>query len=304
MPEPPEAVVTLAEARAAARAAKDFTAADALRERIAEQGWTVVDGPEGWRLERVAAAPRRADTVDSGGLGDVLDLPPDHDVSVQWVLDGWPEDVERALGAFRAVTGDRSVQYVVVDVTGAASDRWGRDVEIVSLWPGTGWAAARNAGLKRARGRIVLAVDASLESTGDVFGPLETALADDGVGICGPFGLVTQDLRRFDETIRPGDCDAIEGYLMAFRREVLTSIGLFDEKFSWYRSADLEWSFRVKDRGLRTVVVDVPVRRHEHRMWQQTSPEDRERLSKRNFYRFLDRWRGRWDLVQSGEPRR
>ena len=32
----------------------------------------------------------------------------------------------------------------------------------------------------------------------------------------------------------------------------------FDEKFRWYRTADIELSFRVKDRGLRTEVVPCP----------------------------------------------
>jgi cysteinyl-tRNA synthetase len=89
---------------------------------------------------------------------------------------------------------------------------------------------------------------------------------------------------------------------MAFRRDVLTDVGLFDEKFRWYRTADIEWSFRVKDAGLRCEVVDVPVIKHEHRMWFETDPADRARWSKRNYYRFLDRWRDRWDLVLSGEP--
>jgi glycosyltransferase involved in cell wall biosynthesis len=305
MPEPPEAVVSLAHARAAARAAKDFAAADDLRDQIALHGWAILDVPEGWRLE-IAPAPAggRSASVKSSSVDDVLGRAPDHDVSVQWVLDGWPEDIERALGAFRARAGGRWIQYVVVDVTGGAQHRWREDVEVVRVPAGTGWAVARNAGLRRARGRIVLALDGSIEPAGDVFGPLESALIDDGVGICGPYGLMTHDLRRFAETVLPGDCDAIEGYLMAFRREIVTSIGGFDERFSWYRSADIEWSFRVKDRGLRTVVVEVPVRRHEHRAWISTSPEERERLSKRNFYRFLDRWRGRWDLVLSGDPGR
>ena len=62
---------------------------------------------------------------------------------------------------------------------------------------------------------------------------------------------------------------------MAFRREILTTAGLFDEKFRWYRTADIEYSFRVKDQGLRAVVVPVPVEQHEHRMWFQTPPEER-----------------------------
>ncbi|MFN8233794.1 MAG: hypothetical protein U0V56_10100 [Actinomycetota bacterium] len=50
------------------------------------------------------------------------------------------------------------------------------------------------------------------------------------------------------------------------------------------------------------MVVPVPVERHEHRMWLETPPAERARLSKRNFYRFLDRWRDRWDLTVGAGP--
>jgi len=49
-------------------------------------------------------------------------------------------------------------------------------------------------------------------------------------------------------------------------------------------------------------VVAAPAVKHEHRMWFETPPQERAKWSKRNFYRFLDRWRGRWDLVLSGDP--
>ena len=49
-------------------------------------------------------------------------------------------------------------------------------------------------------------------------------------------------------------------------------------------------------------LVEVPVRKHEHRMWHATESAERDRLSKRNFYRFLERFRGRTDLlVDAGE---
>ena len=108
---------------------------------------------------------------------------------------------------------------------------------------------------------------------------------------------MTHDLREFEESPAPGPCDAIEGYCMAMRRELLIATGGFDEKFRWYRTADIELSFRVKDRGLGTEVVPIPVERHAHRMWFETEPAERAKWSKRNFYRFLDRWRDRWDLV-------
>jgi cysteinyl-tRNA synthetase len=301
MGDVPPDVQALAAERAARRAAKDFAAADALRDRIAERGWTVVDDPEGWRLEAIAGDVEPSGPVAARDVVSVLDRPATADASIHWVVEGWPQDVRRALDSFRANVGDRDVHYVVADVTGEPTTTWGDDVEVVQLEPGTGWGAARNAGLKRSRGRVVLAMDGSIEATGDVLGPLEAALADRTIGVCGPFGIVTPDLREFDSTEGP-EADAIEGYCMAFRREILTTAGLFDEKFRWYRTADIEYSFRVKDLGLRAVVVPVPVERHEHRMWFETPPADRARWSKRNFYRFLDRWRDRYDLTVSGEP--
>ena len=303
MSDPPVEVQSLADERARRRADRDFAAADALRDRIEALGWTIIDEPGGWRLEPAAHAERdeRAGPLQARAVASVLDEAVSVDVSIHWVLEGWPDDVRRAIASFRAHAGGRRVQYVVADVTDVDPRSFDEDVEVLRLAPGTGWAAARNAGLRRSRGGVVLAVDGSIEATGDVLGPLEAALADPTVGVCGPFGIVTQDLRQFDATDGP-ECDAVEGYLMAFRREILTTAGLFDEKFRWYRTADIEYSFRIKDLGLRAVVVPVPVERHEHRMWFETPPEERAKWSKRNFYRFLDRWRDRFDLTVSGAP--
>jgi GT2 family glycosyltransferase len=92
--------------------------------------------------------------------------------------------------------------------------------------------------------------------------------------------------------------DAIEGYCMAFRRADALAVGGFDPRFRFYRMADVELSFRLRDRGGKAMVVpDLPLERHEHRLWESTEPPERERLSKRNTYRFLDRWRDREDLL-------
>lgn len=302
MPDPPAEVARLAEERSGARASRDFVSADTLRDRIAEAGWTVVDEAGGYRLEPVASADvEPVIRLRPGDVPSVLEDEPDTDVSVHWICEGWHEDIERAIAGFRANEGGRSVQYVVADVTDQEPASWGEGVEVVWLEEGTGWGAARNAGLKRTRGTIVLVVDGSVEPTGDVFGPLEAALEDPEVGVCGPYGIVTHDLRQFDEA-RAGDVDAIEGYLMAMRRETVLAAGLFDEKFRWYRTADIEYSFRVRDLDRRATVVDLPVTKHEHRMWFTTEPEDRARWSKKNFYRFLDRFRDRWDLLVDPLP--
>lgn len=299
MADVPDDVRALAAQREERRQAREFDAADALRDRIRELGFAVVDGPGGPSLEAIQRAPElrlRPHEVES-----VLDEPPTADASVLWVVEGWPDDVTRALSAFRANEGGRDVQYVVSDVTDTEPATYGDGIEVQRLEPGTGWGAARNAGLRRSLGRIVLVVDGSVEPAGDVFGPLETALEDPTVGVCGPFGISTEDLREFHDSDGP-EVDAIEGYLMAFRRDVIRDVGLFDEKFAWYRTADIECSFRIKDAGLRALRVDAPVRRHEHRMYRSTPPAERDRLSKRNYYRFLERFRDRFDLLVEPPP--
>jgi len=294
MTEVPDEVRALAAERDDRRRAKDFAAADALRDRIAELGFAVIDLPEGPSFEPLATAERRRTAPHD--VESLLDEPSSADASVQWVVEGWPEDVARALAGFRANEGGRDVQYVVADVTETDPAAYGDGVEVLALETGTGWGAARNAGLKRSRGRTVLVMDGSVEPTGDVLAPLEAALRDPSVGVTGPFGISTEDLREFSESEGP-EVDAIEGYLMAFRRDVIRDVGLFDEKFRWYRTADIECSFRIKDAGRRALRVDVPDVKHEHRMYHATPEVERDRLSKRNYYRFLERFRDRYDLL-------
>ncbi len=274
----------LGEERAALRAARSFAEADALRDRIHDLGYEVVD--------------------TAGGF-DLRELAPAFEVSVQWVVEGWPEDVARGIAAFDRFHPERSVQHVVVDAVGVADPPWPDHAHVVRVTADDGWGAARAAGLAAAAAPALLVLDGSVEPESDVLTTLLATVADPTVGVAGPFGIVTDDLREFRESPGP-EVDAIEGYCMAFRTEVIQQAGGFDPGFRFYRVADIDLSFRVRDRGLRAMVVDVPVRRHEHRMWSATSEEERDRLSKRNFYRFLDRFRDRFDLCvtkrEQGHP--
>ncbi|HEX9824534.1 MAG TPA: glycosyltransferase [Actinomycetota bacterium] len=294
MSDPPEEVRRLAEERAAKRAARDFGAADELRDRILDLGWIVRDAAGGFDLEPAGEpeAPLRVRVED---VASVLDEAPTHDVSVHWLPERWPDDVVRGIESFRRHQGVRTVQHVVVETTEAAAGTWPDDVEVVRLERHPGFGSARNAGLRRSRGRVVVIADGSIEADGDVLGPLEAALADPTIGVAGPFGIVTRDLQAFEESDGP-EVDAIEAYLMALRRELLDEVR-FHRAFRFYRSADIDLSFQVKALGLRAVRVEVPVTKHEHRRWTTTPPELRWRWSKKNFYRFLDRFRGRDDLL-------
>ena len=109
---------------------------------------------------------------------------------------------------------------------------------------------------------------------------------------------MTEDLRDFEEAKSSGDVDAVEGYVLAFRRDIVRETGLLDEMYRFYRHLDLDFSLAVRSRGYRAVIdTELPVARHEHVDWSQTPSDERERLSKRNFYRFLRKWGKRNDLL-------
>jgi GT2 family glycosyltransferase len=153
-----------------------------------------------------------------------------------------------------------------------------------------GEGAGRNALLRIARGRSVLQLDPSVEITGPLFAELEEALGD-GAGIVGPWGLRTTDMKHFDE-VTTGECDAVQGYCQAARRDVLLAIGGFDERYRFYRNLDIAVSSAVRELGLRALAIGADhVARHTHRAWEALSEEEREKRSRKNYDRMYKRFR-------------
>jgi hypothetical protein len=104
--------------------------------------------------------------------------------------------------------------------------------------------------------------------------------------------LVTDDLREFSEAAGP-DVDAIEGYLMAFRRALLPEVGRIDERFRFYRLMDIYYSFFFKTSGYRVLTTPLLAERiikHPHREWHSLSEEEQATKSKKNYDIFRARW--------------
>jgi Glycosyl transferase family 2 len=330
----PETVAEAASRRSDARAARDWATADRLRDEIEAAGWRVVDSGTAYRLE-----PASAPDVAVGGeirygrsdaVSSRLEEPSTGIASVVVVASGDPVETGQVLDALGATL---SAGVDVILVADGLPDRAleGSRPDDLALRPGPatfelvrtsavlGQAAALNIGIRRARAEIVIVLDPCVTPTGDVVTPLVAALQDPTVAIAGPFGLVSSDLRRFGEVIAPADSPvdaaAIQGYLMAFRRSDAAARGPLDEGFRFYRNLDIWWSLVLRDEGgdddadavapegpsvrRALVVPGLSLTRAEPRAWLTTPPADRDRLSKRNFYRVLDRFRTRLDLAVS-----
>jgi cysteinyl-tRNA synthetase len=227
------------------------------------------------------------------------------------VVTGWKPDAERWLlsvfshckADFEALVVDNSDDVrIAAWLEGRAAERF----RFIPLFPTLGFSAAVNAGIDAAAGDVVILYDPSVELKGDAVTPLIEALRDPAVALAGPFGVCGKGtIKEFEESAGP-EVDAIEGYCMAFRRADAQVVEGFDPKFRFYRIADIEFSFRLRaDSGGKAVVVPgLPVVKHEHRLWETTAPAERDRLSRRNFYRFLDRWGKREDLLVGNRIRR
>jgi hypothetical protein len=310
----PDEILTLAHERAAARAAKDWAAADRIRAEIEAAGWKVVDRGTDFALEP-AHPPTVAegDVVRYGASAAVpsrLGEPPTGSATVVLVATDWPADVDRAIGALRTHAPAGTSVVVVADRPSAEQEAAlpaGDDhVEVDRTTERLGTGAAWNIGIRRATGAVVVLLDASVEPTGDIVAPLVGALADPTVGVTGGFGIVSADLRHFEDAA-PGDVTAIEAYVLAFRRDDAVSRGPIDEHFRFYRNLDIWWSLVLRDQGegtapRRAVALPLPVTRHEHRGWTSVGEAERDRLSKRNFYRIIDRFGWRRDLATDTGP--
>jgi Glycosyl transferase family 2 len=299
----PDDVRRLLDERAEARSERDWGRADAIRDRIAELGWEVQD--------REGASTARPMLVREPEAGDPIDGPAEVDASVQVTAEDHPDDLGRFLRGLAAHPPSATWELLIVANAPAEPVETtlamvAPPVEPVVLESGgrLGWADARTLGLRHSRGDVTILLDSSLEPNGDFVGPLLAAFDDPAVGIAGGWGVTSGDARQFEEA-PPGPVDAVEAYCLAIRREALQAVGGFDRRFRYYRNADLDFSFSVRDAGWTAVRTGpLPLERHEHRGWTALPDAERDRLSKRNFYRFLDRWGDRPDLLLHPDPDR
>ncbi len=310
----PEEILSTAHARAAARAARDWPEADRLRGLIEAAGWKIVDHGTDFALSPAAPADVSEDErIRYGASRNVpsrLDEAPVGLATVVLIATDWPGDLERALAGLRAWSPAGTTIVIVADAAsieqeaalGELEGSASGGPEVVWTSERLGHAAATNAGLRRASGPVVILLDTSVEPTGDFVTPLVRALDDPTVAVAGGWGIVSADLRHFEDA-PPGDVDAIEGYCLAFRRSDFAARGPLDERFTFYRNLDIWWSLVLRDGGegaqpRRAVsLADLPLVCHEHRGYTSLPEAERDRLSKRNFYRILDRFGNRRDLL-------
>lgn len=311
----PQTVLDTAHARSAARAARDWAEADRLRAEIEAAGWKIVDRGMDFALSPMAPADEmdgeRVRFGSSAGVPSRFGDPTSGIATVVLIATDWPDDLARALAGLRATAPIGTSIVIVADAPSteqaAALDTMAPDHTIEVVWTSArlGHAAATNIGLRRSAGPVVVLLDTSLEPSGDIVTPLVRAMDDPSVAVVGGWGSASDDLRTFEDA-PAGDVDAIQGDCQAFRRADAATRGPLDEHFRGSRQLAQWWSLVLRDEGdgeapRRAIRLDgLPIVRHEQRGCASLPDNERDRQSKRDFYRIIDRFGLRRDLLTRG----
>lgn len=337
MPDIPDDIRRIADARRAARIARAYAEADRLKTALETSGWKVIDDGAEYRLEPLhppdVVADGRTRYSWSGSVPSRAGEPVVGIASVVLVAGDRPDDLERTLAGLAGAV-DEGVQRIIVangpspeletrliewetQWTAGGSDRGGAmrpgSPEVVWLGERLGAASALNAGIRRAAAGVVILLDPFLEPMADFVTPLAQVLANPAVAAAGPWGLVSDDGLRFTRAEGTGAADgalvaAIDLAAFAFRRDDYAERGPLDEHFESPVLLDAWWTMVLRDEddgrsARRAVIVDVPIVRREAAGAKAPRRPDDGRGERRNRYRIIDRFGDPRHLAVPG-PRR
>ncbi len=302
----PADILALSHERDELRKRGRYDQADALKRQIEEAGYSIKDNPHGAHL--VILPSVEVDGIvyrTARQLPSLLDEADSCTFSVNILATNSFEQTRRCLESVLHFGGKSDIEVILVD--NASQDELGswaealrqRDprVHILHASRPMGEAEARNIGLKQSRGRYILLLDSRVELTGDVFTSLAKTLAESNIGVTGMRGLCTDDLRHFEESPQL-EVEVVDALCLAFQRKLLKKVGLFDERYRFPYYMDVDFNFAVRDSGADVVVTpDLPVICHPAQQDGNLSDVERTRLTRRNFYRFLEKWGHREDLL-------
>ncbi len=296
----PAAVTALADQRAVARSAKDFAESDRLRDEIAAAGWVVRDGADGYQLSEKPPYDVLASVAD---LPDRTAEPDAGRATVGVLVEGWPDDVRVCVEALLEHAPD-DVRVVLLENgatdAGAVVHELAADPRVTELHVdrAAGWSQARQALLAYDTAAVHVLLDPSTVLEGDVLTPVLGAIEQDPtVAGAGWRGVDVDDGWLGFHDAGPGEVEALLGYLFAVRRSAAAATPL-PPKARFYRNADMEWSFLLREAGGRLVVPagPLPARQDRHRGYHDTPADYRDKESKKTYDRFLQRFRGREEL--------
>jgi hypothetical protein len=163
-----------------------------------------------------------------------------------------------------------------------------------------GWGHSVNHFLNSVSEKYVVIMDPSTNFTGDAIAPVVTKLDEGyhGVGWRGGLVNVEDEWRSVDDR-GEGEVDVLFSYFFAMDREFALKAGGANPSATYYRNADIEMSLAMRAAGGKLFQMDLPLIQGRHHGYHDVDPDYREKKSKENYNRILEKYRGRTDILSA-----
>ena len=297
----PAEVLAIAEARKAAREAKDFAEADRLRDQALALGYEILDVAGGFEFRQ------KAPFISVKRIGDLRSITDrTFTATVAMIVDGFTDDAATCIKAVQTHSPKDVALFVLVSGTpdtaplgSLLNDR----TFIYQISDGFGWGEGANTLLKLSPSPIVILIDPSTIFTADAATPAIEQLQSgeySAVGWKGGLVNIDDEWRSVDDK-GPGEVDVLFSYFLAVNRDHALEAGGFNIRATFYRNADIEFSLRLRQAHARLWQMDLPLEQARHHGYYDSDPAMRDEQSKKTYDRILDRFRGKNEILT---PRR
>ena len=299
------------------RLSKKYVNSDKIRlDSIKANNLKYYDSKNGdYKVKKISDSEKTNKTNNISGSSEIksnLTKRNKFDISVCLILDEYLTDFERCLNSILDNIPNKLSYEIIVAVNGICDGKKmkivkdyksNKNIKFIHIDPICGAGSVRNIMLKKSLGKYIFLIDTSIEVKGDIFNQIIKDLSNTEIGLVGPFGLKTDDLHHFHEISETKEyVDAIQLYLFAFRRDIITKTGMFRENFRFYRNLDIDFSFQIKKVNLKLLSnPNLNIMRHTHSVWENTHSKTRDELSKDNYKRFLQKWKNYKHLLNKSK---
>ena len=293
----PIEVVELAQARLAARAAKDWTRADQLRNQIAELGFEVLDVADGFEFKLKSPFPIVSRIGDLRKFTDKA-----FESSVAIIVDGFIDDLIISIEKLKEFAPETCALLILISGKpglGKLASQLDSRTFIAQVQEGVGWGEAANALLKLAPAPYVIIMDPSTHLLADAVSPTIAELETGewtAVGWRGGLVNIEDEWRTVDDK-GPGPVDVLFSYFMGINRENAIESGGFSNRAVYYRNADIEFSLRLRQSRGNLLQIELPLEQARHHGYYDTDPTYRDAQSKKTYDRILERFRGKNEIL-------
>lgn len=226
-----------------------------------------------------------------------------NDVRVLLIADGFFDDL---LLSINSILVNSSAHITVLvngkQAIGPLANFHNDRVQISEIKQALGWGNAINLLLKSSSEKYLVVMDPSTTFTGDAMTPVMAKFSQGWSGIGWRGGLINLDdnWKSVDDK-GDGEVDALFSYFFAFDRQFVINIGGANSSAKYYRNADIELSLAMRENGGRLLQMDLPLEQGRHHGYHDVDPSYREKNSKKNYQRILERFRGKDEILS---PRR